>query len=65
MYGFLADLIVTVHVGYVAYVLVGQVLILVGWWREWEWVRNVWFRSTHLLAIGVVVFGSSSASAVR
>lgn len=55
MYGFLADLMVAIHVGYVAYVLVGEVLILVGWWRGWGWVRNFWFRVTHLFAIGIVV----------
>ena len=56
MYGFLADLLVAVHVGYVAYVLVGEVLILVGWAFGRQWVRNFWFRATHLLAIDVVVF---------
>jgi hypothetical protein len=56
MYGLLADLMVAVHVGYVVYVLVGEVLILAGRWRGWGWVRNFWFRATHLLAIGVVVF---------
>lgn len=56
MYGFLADLMVAVHVGYVAYVLAGEALILVGWWRGWGWVRNFWFRATHLLAIAVVMF---------
>jgi hypothetical protein len=55
MYGFLADLLVAVHVGYVAYVLAGEVLILAGWWRGWAWVRHFWFRATHLLAIGIVV----------
>jgi hypothetical protein len=56
MYAFLADLMVTVHVGYVAYVLVGLVLIFMGWWKQWKWVRNFWFRATHLIAIVVVVF---------
>lgn len=56
MYGFLADMMVAVHVGYVVYVLVGEVLILAGWWRGWVWVRNFWFRATHLFAIGAVVF---------
>lgn len=54
MYGFLADLIVALHVGYVAYVVVGEGLILAGWWRGWTWVRNFWFRFTHLIAIAVV-----------
>jgi hypothetical protein len=59
--GLLADLLVAVHVGYVAYVVVGQLLIWLGLARGWAWVRNPWFRWTHLLAIAVVateaVFG--------
>ena len=54
-YSLLADLVVTVHTAYVAYVLVGLVLILVGVGRRWGWVRNPWFRVTHLAAILVVV----------
>jgi len=50
----LADLIVAVHVGYVAFVVIGQILILVGIWRHWRWVRNRWFRTIHLLAILIV-----------
>ena len=56
MYGFLADLVVAVHVGYVGYVVVGQLLILIGWMLGWSWVRNFWFRATHVLAMAVVVF---------
>jgi hypothetical protein len=56
MYGFLADLVVAVHVGYVGYVVAGQLLILIGWLAGWSWVRNFWFRATHLLAMAVVVF---------
>jgi hypothetical protein len=55
MYGFLADLTVAVHVGYVAYVVIGELLILLGWAIGWRWVRNFWFRITHLLAIVIVV----------
>ena len=56
MYGLLADLMVAVHVGYVAYVVVGQILVCVGWALGWSWVRNIWFRATHFLAIGIVAF---------
>jgi len=55
-YSLLADLVVTIHVAYVAYVLIGLVLILAGLWRKWGWVRNPWFRLTHLAAILIVVF---------
>lgn len=54
MYGLLADLLVAVHVGYVAFVVVGLLLIVVGWVRGWSWVRNPWFRVPHLIAIGFV-----------
>lgn len=53
-YGYLADFIVGVHVAYVSYVVVGLLLILLGLALRWKWVRNRWFRLTHLLAITVV-----------
>lgn len=56
IYGYLADLMVAVHVAYVAFVVVGQLLILIGWMAGWSWVRNFWFRALHLLAIGFVAF---------
>ena len=56
MYGFLADLMVAIHVAYVGYVVVGLVLIVVGWILGWSWVRNFWFRVSHLIMMLVVVF---------
>lgn len=50
----LADLIVAVHVCYVAFVVFGLLLTLIGGVRGWRWVRNPWFRLTHLLAIVIV-----------
>jgi hypothetical protein len=50
----MADLLVTFHLAFVAFVAVGQLLILVGWAARWGWVRNFWFRLAHLLAIGYV-----------
>jgi hypothetical protein len=55
-YGLLADLVVAVHVGYIAYVLIGQVLITLAAPLRWQWARNPWFRLTHLAAIGIVAF---------
>jgi hypothetical protein len=56
MYGFLADLMVAIHVAYVAYVVFGQLAIWIGWAAGRQFVRNFWFRATHLLAIGIVAF---------
>lgn len=53
-YGLLADAIVGVHVAYVSYVVLGQLLIWLGLALRWRWVRNPWFRWTHLIAIGIV-----------
>jgi len=55
---FLADLIVVVHCVYVAFVVVGMALILIGIARRWQWVRNFWFRILHFLAVGFVAFES-------
>lgn len=54
MYGFLADLVVAVHIAYVSFVLLGELAILVGIAFGWQWIRNPWFRWTHLVAIAIV-----------
>jgi hypothetical protein len=54
-YARLADFVVVIHIAYVAYIIAGLGLILVGWRRRWPWVRNLWFRLTHLVAILIVV----------
>jgi len=50
-----ADTLLVLHVLFVAFVIGGLLLIIAGWIRGWTWVRNPWFRSAHLGAIGVVV----------
>jgi hypothetical protein len=54
-YHALADLVLIVHVLYVAFVVFGLVLIWYGGFRGWSWVRNPWFRAAHLATIGRVV----------
>jgi len=51
----LADLVLLFHAAYVAYVVFGLALILIGIVLGWTWVRNFWFRITHLAAIMLVV----------
>jgi hypothetical protein len=50
-----ADLVLVVHAGFILFVVGGQVLILLGWWRRWQWPRRPLFRWLHLIAIGAVV----------
>ncbi|MGM0383712.1 MAG: DUF2784 domain-containing protein [Thermodesulfobacteriota bacterium] len=47
----LADIIAIIHLGYVIYVILGFVFILLGIILRWKWIRNLLFRITHLLAI--------------
>ena len=54
-YRLLADLVVAVHFAYVAFVIIGLLLIVAGAVLRWKWVRNFWFRLLHLVMIGVVV----------
>jgi hypothetical protein len=56
VYALAADILVVIHILYVAYVVVGVVVILIGLRRKWMWVRNPWFRCTHLIAILIVVY---------
>lgn len=54
----LANAILVLHVGVVAFVLVGEALILVGARRRWRWVRNRALRVTHLALIAFIALQS-------
>lgn len=53
--GLAADAILLVHALFVAFVVGGQVAVLIGWVRGWGWVRNRWFRGIHLAVIAYIV----------
>ena len=55
MYALLADLVLTVHVAVVLFVVGGLLLVVVGNQLRWRWVNSLIFRLLHLSAIGVVV----------
>jgi glucan phosphoethanolaminetransferase (alkaline phosphatase superfamily) len=54
-YLLVADAILILHVLFVAFVVLGLIFIFLGKYLLWLWVRNPWFRATHLLGISVVV----------
>jgi len=58
LYLLAADAVLLLHVLFVAFVVVGLVLVFAGKIRAWCWVRNPWFRLAHLVAVGVVVLQS-------
>ncbi len=54
-YRTLADVVLIIHVSFVAFVILGLLTILIGGACGWRWIRNPWFRTLHLGGIGVVV----------
>ena len=58
LYSLLADAMLVTHVLFVVFVVLGLILVFVGGYLLWQWVRNPWFRVTHLLGIGIVVVQS-------
>ncbi len=54
----LADVVLALHAAFVAFVVLGLALILIGNWHGWRFVNHLWFRLLHLTAIAVVVLES-------
>ena len=50
----LADIVAIIHLGYVVFVILGFILIVVGIILKWKWIRNLLFRIAHLAAIAGV-----------
>ena len=57
-YSLAADAILIFHALFVIFVVFGLLLIFIGKWFSWAWVKNPWFRIVHLVAIGIVVIQS-------
>lgn len=53
-----ADVILIIHVAFVIFVVFGLLTIYVGHFLKWSWIRNFWFRISHLIAISIVVLQS-------
>jgi hypothetical protein len=54
LYLVLADAILVIHFAFVAFVVIGLLLVWIGKLCGWRFVRNIWFRVAHLCSIGVV-----------
>jgi hypothetical protein len=50
----LADAILVLHAMVVCFIILALPVIWIGYFRDWRFVRNIWFRLTHLLLIGIV-----------
>jgi hypothetical protein len=50
----LADVVLVAHFAIALFIVLGLLVVWIGAWRGWSWVRHFWFRTAHLAAIGVV-----------
>ena len=50
----LADAILMLHVGIVAFVVLGAVAIPLGAWLRWRWVRGFRWRVMHVVLMGAI-----------
>jgi hypothetical protein len=53
-YVLLADVVAVFHGAYIAFVVGGFALIVIGAMRRWQWTRAFWFRVAHFGAIAFV-----------
>jgi hypothetical protein len=58
LYLLAADALLLVHALIVAFNVFGLVLVFVGGYCHWSWVRNFWFRLLHLAGVGFVLVQS-------
>jgi hypothetical protein len=50
----LVYLVLGVHLAIIAFNVAGLVLIPLGAWRRWQWVRGFWWRLAHLVILAIV-----------
>jgi hypothetical protein len=58
LYQLAADGLLILHALIVAFVVFGLLLTVLGALMKWQWTRNSWFRSLHLLAIIIIAVQS-------
>ena len=56
----LADAVLFLHAGFVLFVVGGQAMVLLGWYRGWRWTRGFTWRVLHLCADVVRVLVADS-----
>jgi hypothetical protein len=49
-----AIIVLSLHLAVIAFNVAGCLLIPLGAWRSWHWVRMFWWRLAHLLSLTVV-----------
>jgi hypothetical protein len=58
LYSIAISAVYAIHLIYALVIIIGFILILVGFFAGWRWIRNFAFRLIHLLMIGIVAVES-------
>jgi hypothetical protein len=58
LYSIAISAVYAIHLIYALVIIIGFILILVGFFADWRWIRNFIFRLIHLLMIGIVAVES-------
>ena len=58
-----ATSVLALHLAIIAFNVAGCVLVPIGAWRGWRWVREFWWRLVHLLSLAVVAAQALSGRA--
>ncbi len=58
LYSLAISSVYLVHLIYALTIVVGFILIWIGYFAQWDWVKNFTFRMIHLVMIGIVAVES-------
>lgn len=58
-----ATFVLALHLAVIVFNVAGCLLIPLGAWRGWQWVREFWWRLAHLLSLAVVAAQALSGRA--
>lgn len=58
LYSFAISTVYVIHLLYALVIVIGFILIIIGFFAGWRWIRNFIFRLIHLLMIGIVAVES-------
>ena len=58
IYRLLAHIVLLIHFAFVAFVVLGLLIIWLGCFLRWRFVRNFYFRAAHILSMAIVLMES-------
>ena len=51
----LSEIVLLLHFSIFLFMILSFILIPYGYFKKWEWVKNIYFRSIHLILMGIIL----------